>query len=385
MLSKPNRVEKKIHFIDLEEQQSRIRDKIDLAIKKVLDHGTYIMGPEVTQFEKDMSDFCGAKHSISCANGTDALGLGLMALNIKPGDAIFVPSFTFAATAEVVAWMGATAVFIDSLPDTFNMDPKSLEQGIAVAKEKGLTPRGIIPVDLFGQPADYHAISLIAENHGLWVMADGAQSFGAYYGDKRVGNIGHLSTTSFFPAKPLGCYGDGGAIFTNDDDIAAKIRSLRVHGQGQDKYDNVCVGMNGRLDTIQAAILIEKLKIFSEELSLRTEVAGRYTNGLKEVVKTPVLHKGTTSAWAQYTVVLPNHVNRSDFMGVLKNKGIPTFIYYIKPLHLQKAYENFLTATQGTLPVCEELSDRVLSLPMHPYLSKDIQDYIIESIKNNLG
>ena len=385
MLLKPSTVEKKIHFIDLQEQQNRIRHKIDLAIKRVLDHGTYVMGPEVTQFETDMSNFCGAKHSISCANGTDALGLGLMALNIKPGDAIFVPSFTFAATAEVVAWMGATAVFIDSLPDTFNMDPKSLEQGIAVAKKNGLTPRGIIPVDLFGQPADYKAINLIAENNGLWVMADGAQSFGAYYGDKRVGNIGHLSTTSFFPAKPLGCYGDGGAIFTNDDALASKIRSLRVHGQGQDKYDNVCVGMNGRLDTIQAAILIEKLAIFSEELSLRTEVAARYTDGLKKVVKTPVLHANTTSAWAQYTVVLPNHFTRSDFMNALKNKGIPTFIYYIKPLHLQKAYEHFLTATQGSLPVCEDLSDHVVSLPMHPYLLPDVQDYIIETVQDILA
>lgn len=385
MLSKLNIDEKKIYFIDLQEQQNQIRAKINLAIKKVLDHGIYIMGPEVNQFEKDMSDFCGVKHAISCANGTDALGLGLMAMNVKQGDAIFVPSFTFAATAEVVAWVGATAVFIDSLPNTFNMDSASLEEGIALAKQQGLTPRGIIPVDLFGQPADYYKIERIAKEHGLWVMADGAQSFGAFYANKRVGNIGDISTTSFFPAKPLGCYGDGGAIFTNDDVRAAKIRSLRVHGQGEDKYDNVCVGMNGRLDTLQAAILIEKLKIFSGELDLRNQVANRYTQGLKDWVTTPTLAPETTSAWAQYTIVLPDHINRSDFMAKLKKEGIPTFVYYIKPLHQQKAYKHFLTATQGSLPVCEKLSERVLSLPMHPYLSIDTQDYIIKTIQDSLA
>ncbi len=384
MLSKLKEEFRPIEFIDLKTQQAQIRSQIDQAIQKVLNHGIYIMGPEVKQFEADMSEFCGAKHSISCANGTDALGLGLMAKGIKPGDAIFVPSFTFAATAEVVAWMGATAVFIDSLLDTFNIDPESLKQGILLAKKLGLNPCGIIPVDLFGQPTDYEKIETIANEHNLWIMADGAQSFGAYYQGRRVGNIGDMATTSFFPAKPLGCYGDGGAIFTNDDDLAAKIKSLRVHGQGTDKYDNVRIGMNGRLDTIQAAILIEKLKIFENELDARQIVADRYTQGLKDVVQTPVLMDKTTSAWAQYTLVLPETVNRDQLMQELKTEGIPTFVYYIKPLHLQTAYKHFPTASGGSLPVCENLADRVLSLPMHPYLEESVQTRIIETVRNKI-
>ena len=384
MLSKPKEEFRPIEFIDLKTQQAQIRPKIDQAIQKVLNHGIYIMGPEVRQFEADMSDFCGAKHSISCANGTDALGLGLMAKGVKPGDAIFVPSFTFAATAEVVAWMGATAIFIDSLPDTFNMDPESLNQGISLAKKSGLNPCGIIPVDLFGQPADYEKIEAIANEHNLWIMADGAQSFGARYQGRRVGSIGDMATTSFFPAKPLGCYGDGGAIFTNDDDLAAKIKSLRVHGQGTDKYDNVRIGMNGRLDTIQAAILIEKLKIFEGELDARQIVADRYTQGLKDIVQTPVLMDKTTSAWAQYTIVLPKSVNRDQLMQDLKSEGIPTFVYYIKPLHLQTAYKHFPTASGGALPVCENLADRVLSLPMHPYLEESVQTRIVETLRNKI-
>ena len=384
MLSKLKEEFRPIEFIDLKTQQAQIRSQIDQAIQKVLNHGIYIMGPEVKQFEADMSEFCGAKHSISCANGTDALGLGLMAKGIKPGDAIFVPSFTFAATAEVVAWMGATAVFIDSLLDTFNIDPESLKQGILLAKKLGLNPCGIIPVDLFGQPTDYEKIETIANEHNLWIMADGAQSFGAYYQGRRVGNIGDMATTSFFPAKPLGCYGDGGAIFTNDDDLAAKIKSLRVHGQGTDKYDNVRIGMNGRLDTIQAAILIEKLKIFENELDARQIVADRYTQGLKDVVQTPVLMDKTTSAWAQYTLVLPETVNRDKLMQELKTEGIPTFVYYIKPLHLQTAYKHCPTASGGSLPVCENLADRVLSLPMHPYLEESVQTRIIETVRNKI-
>ena len=384
MLSKLKEEFRPIEFIDLKTQQAQIRSQIDQAIQTVLNHGIYIMGPEVKQFEADMSEFCGAKHSISCANGTDALGLGLMAKGIKPGDAIFVPSFTFAATAEVVAWMGATAVFIDSLLDTFNIDPESLKQGILLAKKLGLNPCGIIPVDLFGQPTDYEKIETIANEHNLWIMADGAQSFGAYYQGRRVGNIGDMATTSFFPAKPLGCYGDGGAIFTNDDDLAAKIKSLRVHGQGTDKYDNVRIGMNGRLDTIQAAILIEKLKIFENELDARQIVADRYTQGLKDVVQTPVLMDKTTSAWAQYTLVLPETVNRDQLMQELKTEGIPTFVYYIKPLHLQTAYKHFPTASGGSLPVCENLADRVLSLPMHPYLEESVQTRIIETVRNKI-
>lgn len=367
-----------IAFIDLKAQQNLIRAKLDAALKKVLDHGIYIMGPEVAEFEKDMANFCGVKHAISCANGTDALALGLMAKGVQEGDAIFVPSFTFAATAEVVAWMNATPVFIDVLPDTFNMDPKSLEQGIQAAKKLGLTPRGIVPVDLFGLPADYDSIQAIADAHHLWVMADAAQSFGAYYKNRRVGSIGDMATTSFFPAKPLGCYGDGGAIFTNDDNIAAIIKSIRVHGQGSDKYDNVRIGMNGRLDTVQAAILIEKLKIFESEIKARNQVAKRYETGLKNIV-TPVVPEGYTSVWAQYTILVPEQVERAQLMNSLKEAGIPTVIYYIKPLHLQTAYRVYPSATPQ-LPVSERIANQVLSLPMHPYMIAEQQDYIIETV-----
>lgn len=371
-LKQPETAIQMIPFIDLKAQQERIRPQIDAAIKKVLDHGVYIMGPEVYELEKQLAAFCGVKHAISCANGTDALGLGLMAKNVGPGDAVFVPSFTFAATAEVVAWVGATPVFIDSLEDTYNIDPKNLELGIQTAKKAGLRPVGIIPVDLFGQPADYDAIQVIADNHNLWVMADGAQSFGATYKGRKVGNIGDLATTSFFPAKPLGCYGDGGAIFTNDDELAAIIRSLRVHGQGTDKYDNVRIGMNGRLDTIQAAILIEKLKIFPDELITRQQTADAYNAVLKDVVQTPYVLGETTSAWAQYTVRLSKNINRTSLIENLKEEGFPTMVYYVKPLHLQTAYGNYCTATGGSLPVCEALANEVLSLPMSGYVNQSI-------------
>lgn len=370
-----------MQFIDLRTQLELIRPHIDAAIKRVLDHGIFIMGPEVHTLEKQLAEFCGVKHVISCANGTDALGLGLMAKNVGPGDAVFVPSFTFAATAEVVSWVGATPVFIDSLEDTYNMDPKSLEQGIAQAKKLGLKPAGIIPVDLFGQPADYDAIQAIADEHGLWVMADGAQSFGASYKGLKVGNIGDMATTSFFPAKPLGCYGDGGAIFTNDDELAAIIKSLRVHGQGSDKYDNVRIGMNGRLDTIQAAILIEKLKIFPNELIARQKTADAYNAALKDILNIPHVIDGATSAWAQYTVLLPEHIDRSKLMTSLKEGGIPTMVYYVKPLHLQTAYKHYPTATGSALPVCEKLSERVLSLPMSGYVGGEEAFTVIQELK----
>lgn len=373
-----------MQFVDLKKQLDRIRPDIDAAIKRVLDHGIFIMGPEVYELEKQLAEFCGVKHAISCANGTDALGLGLMAKNVGPGDAIFVPSFTFAATAEVVSWMGATPVFIDSLEDTYNLDPKSLEQGIAQTKKLDLKPVGIIPVDLFGQPADYDAIQAIADEHSLWVMADGAQSFGASYKDRKVGNIGDIATTSFFPAKPLGCYGDGGAVFTNDDALAAIIKSLRVHGQGSDKYDNVRIGMNGRLDTIQAAILIEKLKVFPDELIARQKTADVYNGSLQDFVHVPKLLAGATSAWAQYTVALPEHIDRSKLMANLKEVGIPTMVYYVKPLHLQAAYKHYPTATGGHLPVCANLSERVLSLPMSGYLEAEHQAKLITTLKKTL-
>lgn len=384
MLLEPKVSHEPINFIDLNAQQFQIRAKIDQAIQRVLDHGVYIMGPDVAQFESDLTDFCGAKHSISCSNGTDALALGLMAKNVKAGDAILVPSFTFCATAEVVAWAGATPIFVDVLPDTYNMDPKSLEQGIEKAKELNLKPCGIIPVDIFGQPADYDTISQIAEKHNLWIMADAAQSFGATYKNKKVGTIGHMTTTSFFPAKPLGCYGDGGAIFTDDDILAAKIKSLRVHGQGSDKYDNVNIGLNGRLDTIQAAILIEKLKIFPEEIKARQIVADRYTEGLSDLVQTPFVREDSTSVWAQYTFVLPESIDRPALINSLKEKSIPSVVYYIKPLHLQTAYKNYPSSTGGALPVSEKLADHVLSLPMHPYLSESSQSHIIDAVSGLL-
>lgn len=383
MSSKPSlaTVNKPIQFIDLAAQQALIRDKIDAAITRVLNHGNYIMGKEVAEFEKGLSAFCGAKHSISCANGTDALGLVLMAKDVKPGDAIFVPSFTFAATAEVVAWVGAHPVFIDVLPDTFNMDPESLKQGIEAAIAKGLKPTGIVPVDLFGQPADYDAIEAIAAQHDMWVMCDSAQGFGGTYKGRKVGTIGLVTATSFFPAKPLGCYGDGGAVFTNDDELANILESLRVHGKGTEKYDNVRIGMNGRLDTIQAAILIEKLAIFGQEIEDRNRVASRYNAGLADCLTTPVVMEGCTSVWAQYTLTAQSAEQRASIMSKLKERGIPTNIYYPKPLHQQTAYKSYLTATGGALPVCEEMAQKVFSLPMHPYLDDASVDMVIEAVK----
>lgn len=370
-----------IAFIDLAAQRRRIGSRMDEAILRVVNHGGYIMGPEVKQFEADLSAFCGAKHVISCANGTDALALVLMAKSVKPGQAILCPSFTFAATAEVVAWLGAVPIFVDCLPETFNMDPASLEFGINTARQLGLKPVGVIPVDLFGQPADYDAIEAICAREDLWILCDAAQSFGASYRGRKLGTIGTATSTSFFPAKPLGCYGDGGAVFTNDDELAAIMRSLRVHGQGSDKYDNVRIGMNGRLDTMQAAVLIEKLKIFPDEIAARDRVAKRYNEMLGDVVAVPVVAEGNTSVWAQYTMRVPN---RDALAAALKAKGVPTAIYYPKPLHQQTAYSKFPCAGNG-VPVSERLAGEVLSLPMHPYLEESVQDRIITAVREALG
>ena len=370
-----------IAFIDLAAQRRRIGSRMDEAILRVVNHGGYIMGPEVKQFEADLSAFCGAKHVISCANGTDALALVLMAKSVKPGQAILCPSFTFAATAEVVAWLGAVPIFVDCLPETFNMDPASLEFGINTARQLGLKPVGVIPVDLFGQPADYDAIEAICAREDLWILCDAAQSFGASYRGRKLGTIGAATSTSFFPAKPLGCYGDGGAVFTNDDELAAIMRSLRVHGQGSDKYDNVRIGMNGRLDTMQAAVLIEKLKIFPDEIAARDRVAKRYNEMLGDVVAVPVVAEGNTSVWAQYTMRVPN---RDALAAALKAKGVPTAIYYPKPLHQQTAYSKFPCAGNG-VPVSERLAGEVLSLPMHPYLEEAVQYRIIAAVREALG
>jgi dTDP-4-amino-4,6-dideoxygalactose transaminase len=369
-----------IVFIDLVAQRRRLGDRVERAIARVLDHGHFILGPEVTQLEAKLATFCSAKHCIGVANGTDALLLGLMAKGVKAGDAVLVPSFTFAATAEVVALVGATPVFVDVLEDTFNMDPASLEAAVAAAKMAGLTPVAVIAVDLFGQPADYDAIEAVARRHKLWVMADGAQSFGASYKDRRVGSIGDIATASFFPAKPLGCYGDGGAIFTEDDELARIIRSLRVHGQGSDKYDNVRIGMNGRLDTVQAAVLLEKLAIFPDEIEVRSRVAKAYNEGLADIAAVPRVIEGANSVWAQYTLRVSY---RDNVARRLKSAGIPTAIYYPKPLHQQTAYVGFPVAGNG-LPVSERLANDVLSLPIHPYLDEATQARIIAAVRQAL-
>jgi dTDP-4-amino-4,6-dideoxygalactose transaminase len=368
-----------IAFIDLGAQRQRLGKAIDEAILRVVDHGGYIMGPEVKTLEDQLSAFCGAKHVISCANGTDALGLVLLAKEVGPGDAIFCPTFTFAATAEVVAWLGATPIFVDCFADTFNIDPASLEAAIKVAKKGGLRPTAVIPVDLFGQPADYDAIEPICEREGLWILSDAAQSFGASYRGRKVGSIGLATTTSFFPAKPLGCYGDGGAIFTDDGELADIIRSLRVHGQGTDKYDNVRIGINGRLDTIQAAVLIEKLKVFKDEIAARDRIAEHYNRLLSDSAIVPVMLDGATSVWAQYTLRLPGF-DRSAFQASLKAAGVPTAVYYPRPLHQQTAYKEFPIAGNG-LPISERLGAEVVSLPMHPYLDEATQDRIVDAVK----
>ena len=369
-----------IEFIDLGAQRRRIGARMDEAVRRVIDHGRYILGPEVAELERRLAGFCGAKHALSCANGTDALGLALMAQGAGPGQAILVPSFTFAATAEVVAWFGATPIFVDVIADTFNMAPASLEAGIATARRLGLTPAGVIPVDLFGLPAEYDEILEIAEAHGMWVLCDAAQSFGAEYRGRKVGSIGDLATTSFFPAKPLGCYGDGGAVFLDDDDTMAVLKSLRVHGQGTDKYDNVRIGMNARLDTMQAAVLLEKLAIFADEIAARDRIAARYNAMLRNAVAAPEVPEGLTSVWAQYTVRLPAGCDRDAVAARLKGAGIPTAVYYPKPLHTQTAYRDYPRAGNG-LPVSEQLSAEVLSLPMHPYLDEPTQDRIVATLR----
>ncbi len=368
-----------IAFIDLDAQRRRLGPDLEEAILRVVRHGGYIMGPEIKQFEADLSAFCGAKHSITCANGTDALAMPLMAKGVGPGDAVFCPSFTFAATAEVVAWVGATVVFVDVRPDTFNMDVASLEAAVAKAQREGLRPAVVIAVDLFGQPADHDAIGQICARHGMWLMVDAAQSFGSVYKGRTCGTIGTVTTTSFFPAKPLGCYGDGGAIFTDDDELASVMRSLRVHGQGSDKYDNVRIGLNGRLDTIQAAVLIEKLRIFPDEIERRNRVARRYSDALRDVAEVPVVPDGITSVWAQYTLRVRDG-RRDEIAARLKQAGVPTAVYYPKPLHRQTAYKHYPTAGNG-LPVSEQVATEVLSLPMHPYLDEATQDRIVEAVR----
>jgi dTDP-4-amino-4,6-dideoxygalactose transaminase len=370
-----------IPFIDIAAQRKRLGTSIDDAVAKVLTHCQFIMGPEVRQLEADLSAFCGARHTISCSNGTDALIMALMATGVGPGDAVFCPSFTFCATAEAIVVVGASPVFVDVDEKTFNIDLASLERAITDAKRAGLTLKGIIPVDLFGQPADLDGIAAIAKREGMFVISDAAQSFGATYKGKRVGTQALVTTTSFFPAKPLGCYGDGGAVFTDDDKVAEVLRSIRVHGQGADKYDNVRIGMTGRLDTIQAAVLIEKLKIFQDEIEARNRVAGRYNAGLKDVAIVPEVASGYGSVWAQYTIRVEK---RDALAAVLQTRGVPTAIYYPKPLHRQEPYKRYLIAGNG-LPVTDKLAAEVISLPMHPYLDEPTQERVIAALREALA
>jgi dTDP-4-amino-4,6-dideoxygalactose transaminase len=372
-------MKKPIPFIDLAAQQARIRDKVEAAMLRTLDHGGYILGPEVGELEKQLAAFCGARHAIGCSNGTDALSLVLMARNVGPGEAVFCPSFTFAATAEVVALLGATPYFVDIEPDTYNMDPNSLRVAIGEAKDAGLKPAGIIVVDLFGLPADYDRLEPIAAEHGLWLLCDAAQSFGATYKGRKVGTIGMATTTSFFPAKPLGAYGDGGAIFTDDDDLAALLRSLLFHGKGDDRYDNVRIGMNGRLDSLQAGILIEKLAIFPGEIEARNRIARRYSQGFGNLLVAPAMPDDSISVWAQYTLRASGR-DRDRIVAALKEKDVPTAIYYPKPLHRQIAYQHF-PAVGGVLSVSDHVAREVFSVPMHAYLDEQLQDYIIASVR----
>ena len=373
-----------VPFIDLAAQRRRLGKSIDEAVSRVLAHCQFINGPEVAALEAALAEYSGAKHVVGCASGTDALLMVLMAKNVGPGDAVLCPSFTFCATGEAVALTGAVPVFVDVDEATFNMDVNSLKRGIATARQRGLKPRAVIPVDLFGQSADHDAIGEVAEAEGLFVLDDAAQGFGATYKGRRLGTFGLATATSFFPAKPLGCFGDGGAILTDDDALAETLRSIRVHGQGFDKYDNVRLGLTGRLDTIQAAVLIEKLKIFEDEISARNAVAERYARGLGNLVTVPRLAPGCSSIWACYTIRLPKGTDRGGFAADLKTQGIPTAIYYTKSMHQQTAYKDFPVA-DGGLPASESLSSDVISLPVHAYLDEPTQERIIGAVRGALS
>ena len=371
-----------MEFRNLKKQYEVYQKEIDAEISQVLKEANFISGRQVSQLEEKLAEYVGVKHCITCANGTDALQLALMAWEIGPLDAVFVPDFTFFSSGEVVPTVGATPMFVDVESDTFNIDPVKLEAAIlAVIKEGKLKPRVIVAVDLFGQPADYAAIREIADRYDLLVLEDGAQGFGGRIGNKKACSFGDISTTSFFPAKPLGCYGDGGAIFTDHDDWATLLRSYRIHGKGQDKYDNVRIGMNSRLDTLQAAILQVKLKAFIEnELEAINEIANVYTEGLKNLVKVPFVKTGFYSSWAQYSILLDEIRQRDSLQIFLKEHGIPSMIYYRKPMHKQSAFDP-KESVKTDLSVTENLCDRVLSLPIHPYMDKAETDRVIATIE----
>jgi dTDP-4-amino-4,6-dideoxygalactose transaminase len=368
-----------IPFIDVGAQRRRLGQAIDDAIARVTTHCQFIQGPEVAEFEGALAAFCGARYAVGCASGTDALMLVLMAKGIGPGDAVICPAFTFCATAEVVVLLGATPVFADIDAATFNLDAASVKRAVATARRHGLAPKAVISVDLFGLPADYESISAVAKAEGLFVLDDAAQGFGAVYKGRKIGTLTPATATSFFPAKPLGCYGDGGAVLTDDQDLVEVLKSLRVHGQGSDKYDNVRIGMTSRLDTIQAAILIEKLKIFADEIAARDQVARRYADGLSGVATVPTVPAGLTSVWAQYTIRV-SPAARDGLAAALKSQGIPTAIYYPKPLHRLAAYSQFPVVDNG-IPVTDRLAGEVISLPMHAYIDVSMQDRIIRAVR----
>lgn len=368
-----------IQFIDLAYQYEKLKIEIKKNIENVLEHGKYIQGPEVQELELKLAEYVGVKYAVTCSSGTDALLMPLMAWGIEKGDAVFTTPFTFIATAEVISLLGAMPVFVDVDPVTYNINPQLLESSIQKVQAEGrLTPKAVISVDLFGLPAEYDKLETITSKYGIKLLEDGAQSFGGVYKGRRAGSFGNAAGTSFFPAKPLGCYGDGGAIFTNDQELCAKLKSIRVHGQGSDKYENVRMGLNGRLDTIQAAILLAKLSIFNEELILRNKVADRYTQGLRGIVKTPEIPEGCLSSWAQYSVLSQNSEERKKLQKVMEIEGIPTAVYYPKPLHLQAAFAG-MGHKKGDFPVAEDISSRILSLPMHPYLTDEIIETVIKA------
>ena len=373
-----------IPFIDLASQQARIRERIDHNLATVLDHGAYIMGPEVLAIEARLAESAGTKHCISCSSGTDALILALLAQGLRPGQGVIVPSFTFAASAEVMPVLGAVPVFAEIDPQTFNLDPAGLAAAMTAASAAGVEIVGIIGVGLFGQPADYTAIGAFAAANGLWVIDDAAQSFGASWDGVPVGQLADLTCTSFFPAKPLGCYGDGGAVFTDDDDKAEIMRSCRIHGMGRTRYENIRIGMTARLDTMQAAVLDAKLDIFEDELARRQQVAERYAAMLGNIVETPRLSDAATSSWAQYTIKLPEGADRDHVATVMRAHDVPTAVYYPVPMHQQPPYRNFPVA-DGGLDVTSDLCARVLALPMHPYLEASIQEQIAAALATALG
>ncbi len=368
-------------FIDLKAQQELIRDKIDLRIKNILDHGKYIMGPEIDELEEKLASYISVNHCVSCSSGTDALLMPLLALGIGPGDAVITTPFTYIATVEVISLVGATPIFCDIYDRTFNIDPEKLRESLKEAYEKELNPKAIMPVDLFGLPARYRLIEKYAKENNLLIIEDAAQGFGGQIGLKKAGSFGDVAGTSFFPAKPLGCYGDGGAIFTNDDDLASKLKSIRIHGGGDDKYSNVRIGINGRLDSLQAAILLEKIEIFDSELELRNSVANYYTQNINKMFISPLVPDKYHSSWAQYSILAPEEINRDSIISKLSQNNIPSMVYYKIPAHLQEGYQKYQYVL-GDFKVCEQIAKRIFSIPMHPYLQKNDQDKIIEVLNS---